>query len=282
MPLPADILGILFALTSAAVWGSGDFTGGQATRKSSQYAVLVLSAFSGLAVLVIATLVSREHLPSLPSVGWATLSGASGALGIAAFYRALSRGPNVVIAPITAVIGAALTVVFGAIALGLPSPAQMAGFGLAFAGIWLVSSAKADGMSVSREGWLLTVLAGMGFGGFFIFMGQVETGKVFTPLICARSMTLCTGLLLLLFNRQRLPAPLLSPLALLAGVLDAGGNLFYILARQYTRLDIAAVLSSLYPLSTVILASLILKEKVTRGQWLGVLACLGAIALITV
>jgi drug/metabolite transporter (DMT)-like permease len=101
-------------------------------------------------------------------------------------------------------------------------------------------------------------------------------------LIVARSLTFITGLVLVRLNRLPLLRLAANPTALLAGVLDAGGNVFYILAKQYTRLDIAAVLSSLYPASTVILASIILKEKVSRTQWVGVLICLAAIALISV
>jgi drug/metabolite transporter (DMT)-like permease len=88
--------------------------------------------------------------------------------------------------------------------------------------------------------------------------------------------------MLLWANRQRIPALNANPVAVLSGVLDAGGNIFYMLARQYTRLDVAAVLSSLYPAATVLLASLLLKERISRGQWVGVIICLAAIALITV
>jgi drug/metabolite transporter (DMT)-like permease len=127
---------------------------------------------------------------------------------------------------------------------------------------------------------VLACLAGIGFGGFLIFLGLVDPGKIFTPLIVSRCMTLCVGLLLIKLNRLPLPALSSNPTALLAGVLDAGGNLFYVLARQYTRLDIAALLSSLYPASTVILAGLILKEKISFRQGVGVGVCLAAIVLI--
>ena len=280
MFLSPNILGIFFGLASAIVWGSGDFTGGYASRSRSQFHVVLLSAFSGLLVLIVAALLWRETFPSIPSIFWAALAGATGGLGLTAFYRALSMGHNTTIAPTTAVISAAMPVVFSAFTQGLPSPTQLLGFGLAFGGIWLVSRAPTAGGGVSRQGFLLACLAGAGFGGFFIFMGQVELGKILTPLIISRGVTLGVGLLLVKFNHLPLPSLTSNRLPLLGGVLDAGGNLFFILSKQFTRLDIAAVISSLYPVSTVLLAYLILKEKVSRAQWIGVLLCLAAIGLI--
>jgi drug/metabolite transporter (DMT)-like permease len=282
MFLPANILGIVFALTSALVWGSGDFSGGFATRKTSQYQVLALSALSGIGILVLGALVLREPLPSLRGAIWAMLAGAVGAVGIAALYKALSMGHAASVAPTTGVIGAVFPVVFSMITQGMPGTTRLAGFILAFLGIWLVSGSAAAGSRVSRQGFLLACLAGAGFGGFFIMLAQVEPGKLFTPLILSRSMTFATALILLWANRQPFPALNVNPIALLAGVLDAGGNIFYMLARQFTRLDVAAVLSSLYPAATVLLASLLLKERISRGQWAGVVICLAAIALITV
>jgi drug/metabolite transporter (DMT)-like permease len=284
MPVPVNILGIVFALTSSFVWGAGDFTGGFATRRTHQFQVLALSAGSGLAVLIAAARVLGESFPSPTSIAWAARGGAAGGLGIAALYRALSIGQNASVAPTAAVIGAAMPVVVGAFSLGLPAPSQLVGFALALAGIALISSSpRAAGAAAgtSRSSLLLACLAGVGFGGFFIFLGQVESGKILTPLIISRSLTLLTGLALMRFKRLPLPPLRANPIALLAGLLDAGGNLFYILARQYTRLDIAAVLSSLYPASTILLAGLILKEKASWGQWAGAALCLAAIALIT-
>ncbi len=278
--LPANILGIVLALISAAVWGGGDFTGGYASRRSSPFHVLALAALSGLLILIVAALLGRETFPSARGILLAALGGISGALGIAAFYRALSMGHVAIVAPTTGVISAVLPVVFGIFTQGLPAPTRLVGFGLALAGIWLVSAASSSAGRVSSRGFVLACLAGVGFGGFLIFLGVVDPGKIFTPLIVSRCMTLCIGLLLIRLNRMPLPALTSNPAALLAGVLDAGGNLFYIMARQYTRLDIAAVLSSLYPASTVLLAGIILKEKVSFRQGIGVVVCLAAILLI--
>ena len=282
MLLPASLLGVLFALTSAVVWGGGDFTGGLATRRSSPFHVLALASLSGMAVLLVCVLLWRESFPSWRTVLWSALAGASGAVGIAALYQALSLGHAAAVAPTAAVISAAMPVGFSAITEGLPGPARLAGFALAFTGIWLVTGSVTVGEKVSRQGFLLACVAGAGFGGFFILLGQVEPGKVFTPLLIARGVALASALLMIWVYRLALPALTSNPTALLAGLLDAGGNIFYLLARQFVRLDVAAVLASLYPVSTVILAHLILDEVISRSQWVGVVTCLVAIALITV
>jgi drug/metabolite transporter (DMT)-like permease len=281
MFLPQNFLGIVFALTSAFVWGGGDFTGGYATRRDSQYNVLVVSAAAGLVLLVIAALVLREPFPSLAGIMWASLAGISGAVGIAVFYRALSIGHAASIAPTTAVLSAALPVVFSLFTQGAPAFTRLLGFGLALVGIWLVSAAASGGSGATRQELTLAVVAGIGFGAFFIFLSLVEHGRIFTPLIISRCMTLLVGLFLIRAKRMPFPSFTANRYALLAGVLDAGGNLFFILAKQYASLDIVAVLSSLYPATTVLLASLILKEKVTLTRWVGVAVCLAAIALIT-
>jgi uncharacterized membrane protein len=277
---PANLLGILFALTSAAVWGSGDFCDGLAARRHHSFQVLVFSSLSGL-VMILAVLI-QETFPGFPNLLWACVAGISGALGLAALYRGLAIGCAAIVAPTSAVVGAILPVVYGLLTNGLPSLTHLAGFCLAFLGIWLVSRSAAGADAGARRGFLLACLAGVGFGGFFILVGQVEAGKVFTPLILTRCVMLGIALVLLSTNHLTLPGWRETPEAWLAGVLDAGGNVFYLLAKQYTRLDVAAVLSSLYPAATVILAALLLKERISRGQWLGAGICLLAIILITI
>lgn len=276
-----SLLGVLFGLASAFIWGAGDFTGGFATRRSSQFQVLAVSALSGLLILVIPALALREPFPGTRDLLYAALGGASGAMGIAILYRALSTGHAASVAPTAAVTSAALPVLFSAVTQSLPTPLQFLGFGLAAAGIWMLSAEGGSAGRMSRGDILTAATSGVGFGFFFIFLGLLETSRVFTPVIVARSATLAVGLLFLGVYRQPLPSLRANPVALLAGVLDAGGNIFYVLASQYARLDVAAVLASLYPASTVILASMVLKQAVSPRQWIAVLICLAAIVLIT-
>lgn len=281
MLLPPTALGIFFGLLSALVWGTGDFAGGYAARKQSQYQVLVLSAFAGLVFLVVAAIILQESFPSTRGILFSALGGLCGALGIAAFYRSLAIGNAAVVAPTASVIGTAMPVLFSAFFEGIPSQLKLTGFALAIIGIWLVSASHPEHPS-GRDGFGLAILAGIGFAGFLIFLGTVEHGKVLTPLVIARSIALLTGLALVKINRLPIPAPNSNLPALIAGVLDVGGNLFYVLARQYTRLDVAAVLSSLGPAVTVVITTLVLKEAVSGKQWIGVVTCLVAVAMITI
>jgi drug/metabolite transporter (DMT)-like permease len=129
---------------------------------------------------------------------------------------------------------------------------------------------------------VLAFLSGIGFGGFFIFIALVEKGQIFVPVLVARTVTMGIALFMLRVNHLPTPGLTSNPLAILAGVLDTGGNIFYLLATQFTRLDIAALLSSFYPAGTVILASIILKEKVSATQWAGMIVCLLALTLIMI
>ncbi len=280
--MPLDVLGIIFAIISAATWGGGDFSGGQAARRSHQFQVLLLAAGSGMVVLLISAMVRGESLPDGRSMLWGAAAGAAGALGMAALYRALSRGNTASVAPTSAITCAILPVFFGLFTAGLPKPAQLVGFALAFVGIWLLSRSPSRGEKAFKEGMLQAFVSGIGFGGFFIFMAQVGKGQVFAPILVARSVTLIIALIMLRLNHLPTPRLTSNPMAVLAGVLDTGGNVFYLLATQFTRLDIAALLSSFYPASTVMLAGLVLKEKIAPAQWAGMAACLLALILILI
>jgi drug/metabolite transporter (DMT)-like permease len=279
--LPDDLIGIISALTAALLWGGGDFTGGWATRRASQFHVLVVSALSGIIVLLLSASLWRESWPSTGTVVWAALAGISGTVGIAALYHALSLGPAATVAPTAAVVGVVLPVIFSGVTEGWPEAARLAGFVLACFGIWLLCKPPA-GRRVSRRSLGEAVLAGIGFAGFFVLIAQVGPGAVFGPLIVARSVELTIAVLLLRVRGLSLPRLRAHPAALLAGLLDAGGTVFFLLAQDLTRLDVAVVLSSLYPLTTVLLSRLILKEKITPVQWVAALVSLLAIELIVI
>jgi len=284
--VPFSLIGILSALTSAAVWGSGDFCGGLASRRGNQHQVLVIVTLAGVLLLALLTLLLREALPT----GWALVqaagAGLAGGLGIVFLYRGLSIDRAATVAPVAAVITGTVPVLYGALSLGPPGGWQLAGFALALAGIYLVSqSSEADAggpSGGSRQGLLMAVLAGLGFGGFFVLLPASAPGQVFAPLLIARLASFGLALLLLAGRRAPLPNPLGHPLALAAGVLDAGGNIFYALAKQYTRSDVAAVLASFYPAATIALAAIVLKERVGRRQRVGAVLCLAAVVLIAV
>jgi drug/metabolite transporter (DMT)-like permease len=185
-----------------------------------------------------------------------------------------------VAAPVSAVVAAAVPVIAGAFMEGLPGRPQLIGFGLAFAAVWLVS--QTTHVTIQLRDLGLPFLAGLSFGIFFVIIGSVGQAAVWWPLIAARlgSLSLLIGLALIRWQAVIVARPLLTLVVIIA-VMEVGGNACYILARQAGRLDVAAVLSSLYPATTVLLARFVLKEHIGRAQVLGIAAALAAIILIT-
>ncbi|UCG84736.1 MAG: EamA family transporter [Gemmatimonadota bacterium] len=277
----AQATGAILALAAALAWGAADFTGGLASRRSNPLEVLALSRLSIVVVLAAAAAVTRDPLPTLTATAWAGGAGLSGALGIAALYQGLATERSALVVPTAGVVGAAIPVLFGAIVEGMLPLVQQAGLGIALAGIWLVSGAHRANRAEGR-GLLLGALAGIGFGGFFILLGQIESGAVFTPLVVAGGAGLVAASLALAQTRTAVPVPTRNPAALWAGVMDATGVVCYALAVRWIRLDVAAVLGSLYPAITVLLFRAVLEERVAKTQWLGLAICVVAIALIVV
>jgi drug/metabolite transporter (DMT)-like permease len=280
MMLQSHLIGVTFALSSAVVYGSADFSGGIASRRSHQFQVLAIASLASVLLMGTATMLGKELLPSFTSMFWAALAGISGALGIAVFYHALSLGNMAIVAPTAGVVGAILPVVFAIITKGFPGVFQMIGFVIACVGIWLVTRTPTEVRFTSQNVVMLAIVSGIGFGGFFILIAQVDSGAVFATLTVQKSASACIAMLLLLAKRIPFPTIQGNPLALLAGILDVGANALYLYAKEFTRLDVAAVLTSLYPAVTVFLACMLLKEKISRMQWGGVILCITAIGLI--
>lgn len=271
---------VLFGLCASFSWGTGDFSGGLASRRAHVFAVVLGAYVVGVVLLPILALVWTEPLPSWGDALWGAGAGLAGTVGLTAYYRALAVGRMGINAPITAVLAAALPVIFSAFSLGLPRPLQMAGFVLALMAVALVS--RPERTAGRPEGLGLALLAGLGIGSFFILIGQVSARAVFWPLTCARIVSL---LFMIIFVRARgeqmLPKKSVFPLILLAGSLDVAGNVFFVLAAHAGRLDVATILSSLYPAVTVVLAAIILRERVSRLQATGIILALAAILLIS-
>jgi len=278
--MSTNIVGALIALAAAISWGGGDFSGGYAARKFHQFQVLFLSSLSSLLTLLILTLVRGEGAPSLSDAIFAILAGTSGALGLAAFYKGLSIGNTAIVAPVGGVIGSIIPVIVGIFIQGFPGYPALIGFALALFGIWLVTKIKDGSDSNLKSSLGLATLAGLGFGGFLTLIAQVDGEQIFSPLVVAKFTSLLLAFILIRKNKQFIPKFNRSGTALLSGVLDAGGNMLYLLAIQFTRLGMAAVLSSLYPAVTVLLSTFILKEKTSSSQWIGVALCITAIMLI--
>lgn len=276
------MIGIGFSLLAALSWGAGDFFGGFASRKMNQFQVIVLTTFSSLLFLILFSIIWAENLPSSRDIIIAMLAGISGTLGLAALFKGLTLGNSALVASTAGVIGAIIPTLIGILIEGLPSPTTLTGFVLSIVGIWLVSRPKEETKHITQKGLRLAGLAGIGFGGFLALIAQIEGEQIFTPLIFSKSASLILALLLIRFQKLPFPSPVQSPMAIWSGLLDTGGNILYMFATNAIRLDIAALLSSLYPAATVVLFGMILKERISWKQWTGAITCIAAIMLITI
>ncbi len=249
------------------------------SRRAPVFGVVVASQTLGLVLAGFVALAAGEPVPTLADAAWAAVAGMSGAVGITALYRGLATGRMGVVAPITAVLAASIPVVVGGLLEGPPAPLRALGIVLALSSVVLVSRSSAPGGGRSAIG--LALLGGAGLGLFAVFISRVTDGHVFGPLAIARTADVVLLVAIVALGRQawHLPRPAL-PLVLLAGALDMGGNAFFILSAQSGRLDVAAVLSSLYPVTTIILATVVLRERLVRGHVLGVGLAIAAIILI--
>jgi drug/metabolite transporter (DMT)-like permease len=279
------VLAAVLALASSLSWGTADFLGGLQSRRHALFAVLVVSQSVALAILLFAVLAGAPTDHDTAATVWAAGVGALGILALVAFYRALSIGTMSVVAPISAT-GVAIPVLVGLISGERPGALQVAGIVLACAGVILAGrEAPAADEASRRSGRTaigLALLAAIGFGSFFAGMDRAEeTGDVAWVLLCARVVdVLVLGLAAAIF-RPRLPrAPAALGVIAAIGALDLLANLLFVLAAGRGLLSVVGVLGSLYPAVTVILARVVLHERLTRTQNAGVLVTLaGVVAL---
>ena len=271
---------IIFGLAASLCWGSGDFNGGLASRRANPFSVVTTNHAIGFVLLLVLALIWREPFPASIDIFWGAIAGLAAAIGLVSFYSALSIGLMGIAAPVSAALTAGLPVLFSAFTVGLPSPIQLGGFFLVLLAVVLIS--RPERTKGHPKGIGLALLAGCGFGLFFILISRVNHTATFWLLAVAR-FTSVLFLLIVMQIRQEplLPRLSVAHLMLLAGVLGAIGNAFFVLAAHSGRLDIAAVLSSLYPAATVILAAIVLHERVTRMQGIGILLALVAVPLIS-
>jgi drug/metabolite transporter (DMT)-like permease len=279
--MDSAFLAVLFALSAAVAWGSGDFTGGLASRRIGPFQTVFIAYSVGLIALVIVVLARREPFPAAADLLWGAVAGLSGMVGLGFLFRGFAAGRMGIVAPVSAVLAAAIPVIFTAFTEGLPRQLQLLGFGLAIASIWMLS--RPERLGGRPAGLGMALLAGLGFSGFFIAIGQVSASAVFWPLVAGRLAACAVMAALAFFTRRPLiPSPFPLGLLVLAGLLDVTGNLFFLLAMQLGRMDVTAVLGSLYPAVTAILAWLLTKEHMARLQMMGVAIAVLAIVMITI
>jgi drug/metabolite transporter (DMT)-like permease len=278
------LISIAYGLLSALVWGAGDFTGGIASRKTGAFRVVFFGEIVGIIVLVVAAISIQDAVPDSLSVVQAAVAGALGSLGLVLLYHALSTGSMSIAAPVSALAAGILPVVVGSFTEGVPSGLTLMGFAIALMAVWFVSQDREGPRNILAHisDLRLPLLAGVGFGCYFVVMHSAAQNSTLWPMVISRAGGIGIIGLVILFRREPLRVIRTAwPIIALNGLLDVGGNTFYILAGQTGRMDVSAVLSSLYPGVTVILAGLLLKERLSRTQWAGIAMALVAIILFT-
>ncbi|SFF32601.1 EamA family transporter [Blastococcus tunisiensis] len=277
-------MAVVLALASAAVYGASDFLGGLASRRASVFGVVAGSQLIGLAALLLL-------LPWLggavggADLAWGAVAGLAGAGGLVVFFRALAGGVMSVIAPVTAVTAAAVPVLVGLLGGEVIGVWTAVGIALALVAVVLVSAeAGLAALGAARPSALApALLAGALFGLFFVLLDRTSSDAGLTPLVTARVASVALVVLIALVGRQRLRVarPAL-PLVAVSGLGDMTANALFLLATQADgQLAITGVLASLYPVSTVVLAQLVLRERLVTAQVAGLLSAVVAVVLIT-
>lgn len=279
-------MAIVLALVSALAYGLSDFVGGILSRRTSAWSVAVVAQTSStLCTVAVALFVTGS--PTATDFRWALVAGLGSGMGTGFLYRGFSSGRMSVVAPVSAVGAALVPVLAGAMAGERLSLLVWLGIAAALPGIWLVSSSPEDpiepsGRRVSFAAGLVDgVLAGLGFGLLFAAIGQVPSSSGWWPLVLCQTVSIpAVVLLAVLLGAPWVPREPVVRLAALAGPLGAAATGLFLLATQAGYLTIAGVLSSLYPASTVLLAALLLHEKVHRAQGVGLGLCALAVACV--
>jgi drug/metabolite transporter (DMT)-like permease len=273
---------VVFGLTGALLWGAADFGGGLTSRRATVFGVVVVSQFAGFVVAVVIAMLRNEAAPSSSDIAWCVVAGLLAAMGVVGLYGGLAVGRMSVVAPVTAVLSALVPVTFGIVTQGLPVTIVVVGIALAILAVILVSRVPDAEFAGRRSGIELALLGGLGLGLFAVAISNVDRALVFGPLAIVRVVeALAVAVTIVALRRPAAVPRALLPAVLLVGVLDMGGNAGFLFARQTGPLAIAATLSSLYPVVTVLLAALVLRERLTLSHGIGIATALVGIALIS-
>ena len=286
------MLSIGLALAAAALYGLSDFLGGVVSRRASVWQVAVVTQIAAIAMIGGATMLQPGE-PTTEDLLWGALAGVGTGTGTAFLYRGLAAGRMGVVAPLSAVGAALLPVAVGVLTGERPALVTWIGIGCAVPAIWLVSSAAepaaptgtAEAATSGRfgEGVIDGVLAGLGFGLMFAALGQVHDTAGLAPLAAAEVVSVVAiAVLAAAMGHSWIPRETGAWWGLVVGGLAAVAAVLFLFASQAGLLTVAAVLSSLYPVFTVLLAATILRERIGGAQAVGLALAAIAVALVAV
>ena len=285
--LPIRVTAILLALAAALAYGASDFIGGRASTRAHFALVTTVGAGAALVIAAIAAPVVGGELAAAP-MAWGVVSGLGSALGTLFLYRGLARARVAVVAPTSGVLAAVLPAVLAVVLGERPAPVAVVGLVLALPAVWFISGGGGSAIDDGRPCGLIDgVLAGVGFGTLFLALDQAGDSAGLWPLAAGQATSL--ALVAVIAQRLRHSAPGWDagtgqawwPLAVATGVLGSAATLLFYFATTTGLLTVAAVLTSLYPAGTILLARLILDERISRMQGLGLALAGCAVVLIT-
>jgi drug/metabolite transporter (DMT)-like permease len=285
----------LQALLAAIFWGGGDFSGGMGVKHAggtmgAALRVILLSHTVSLGALLLALWWRGDAFPHGAPLVWGLVGGATAAISLACFYVALSRGAMGASAALSGLLAAAIPAAVSIGAEGSPGLLRMGGFAVAGVAIWMIAAGPNPEAKPADQGTVwLAAWAGVGFGFYFVALKFAGRAGLIWPMATARmgSIAVCSLLVAGMALRSAAggtPVRFTRKVVAwaLGGVLmDTSGNLFFVAATRAGRLDVAAVLASLYPASTILLAAWMLRERPTRRQGLGMAAAAVAVVMIT-
>ena len=270
----------MLALASAAAFGTADFLGGLASRRASALLVTLAAHLAGLVVVLPVVLVLRAPVDPA-SLAWGAASGVCGCAGAVVFFRALASGAMAAAAPVTAVVSAALPVLAGVLLGERPAVRAWLGVGAGLLAVGAISRGGDPSARFERRTLALAVGAGVGFGLFFICLSRASHASGLWPLLGARVGSLSLLAVVILGGRMSWRAePGAVRLGVISGAVDMTANALFLLATRQGELALVAVLASLYPAATVLLALAVLGERLRALQLVGVALALVAVALI--
>ncbi|MDH4170547.1 MAG: DMT family transporter [Acidimicrobiia bacterium] len=277
-------MAVALALLVAVFYGTGDFAGGLASRRASLLIVVLGSYVVGLVGVLVAAPVLAERPPTAADFGWGAVGGLFGLAGIVLLYRGLARGPMSVVAPLSAVSSAMVPLIWGLVDGERLSGLAGVGVALGLLSIVLVSAERRrpDQVPVIRRTVIEALLAGVGFGTFFVFLDLADDGSAPWPVVGARTLTVSLALLAAIRLRPSRPAAGVWWAIAAAGVFDVAANVTFLLATAEGDLAVVSVLSSMYPAATVLLAWTILRERISGVQVAGLALAAVAISLVGV
>lgn len=271
--------GIAYGLLSALSFGAGDFVGATAARRAGVLVVVAGAQLAGLAALLVALLVVRPELPPVEGIALGLLAGVASAIGLAGLFGGMAVGSMGLVAALSGAGSLSIPLVVGALMGARVAPLQLLGIGAA-AAAGVVASGASRG-DLGRRALLLSALAALGFGAWYVLLDlAAQVGDPLWTLVLSRSASVAVTALVAArrFDRGRYPIRVVAA----AGLLDVAGNALYVAARGEMAVGLAAALTGLYPIVTMLLARFVLGERLSPLGLVGVALAVAAVVLISV